>query len=604
MPMDHTAKVAGFPRLLLSAGLALGLLTAGCSRPAPLPPKEPGGVTQPQPTPKEERTVDWWLKQMSVEEKVGQLFWFGLSDNTLSSETEQLIKEGKAGGFVFFARQGNDPVQLRQLTDRMQALTFQHGRPYPGLVISVDHEGGLVQRWTAPFTTWPGNMAIGATRSEAYAEQVAAAMAQELTGIGITMNLSPDSDVNNNPANPVIGIRSFGEDPALVGKLVAAAIKGTQSQKISAVAKHFPGHGDTNTDSHKALPAVNHPWDRLDKVELVPFRSAIAADVDVIMSAHIIFPAVATDGLPATLSPKVLQGLLKDQMGYKGVVVTDAIDTMKAITDNWGLDKSLVMAINAGADALLVTESFGQQGALYNIVLKAVQDGTIPQARLEDAVRRQLTLKAKRGQLPAEGAKAAAPAEASAVLAAVNSEAHRQLALQVGSDALTLVRNKHLPLKLADEKLVLAIGPSYSAKATGTPDVFTALGAGLKAQHANVREVTMDRRPTAAQLESARQLAGQASAIVYSTYNPSDYPEQMAFIKELIAAGKPVIVVATGEPYDLTTLPEIQTYVAAYGYQTPNLQGVGALVFGKAPPKGKLPVSIPNLYPIGHGLSY
>jgi beta-N-acetylhexosaminidase len=601
--MQHTTRVAALPRLLLSAGLALGLLAGGCSKPAPpAPPQQNQGTTQPPA--KEERTVDWWMKQLTVEEKVGQLFWFGLADNTLSQESAQLIKDGKVGGFIFFARQGNDPVQLRQLTDGLQALTFQHGRPMPGLVISVDHEGGLVQRWTSPFTTWPGNMAIGATRSEAYAEQVAAAMAQELTGIGINMNLSPDSDVNNNPANPVIGIRSFGEDPQLVAKLVTAAIKGTQSQNVAAVSKHFPGHGDTNTDSHKALPAVNKTLDQLEKVELVPFRSAIAANVDAIMSAHILFPAVATDGLPGTLSPKVLQGLLKDQLGFKGVVVTDAIDTMKAITDNWGLDKSLVMAINAGADAVLVTESFGKQASLYDLVLKAVKDGTIPQARLDDAVRRQLTLKSNRGLLPAEGAKAPAPVDYKTVLAAVDSEAHRKLALQVGSDALTLVRNKDLPLKLTDNNLVLAIGPSYAAQVTGSPDIFTALGAGLKAEHANTKEVRFDRRPSAAQLDQARQLVAQASAIVYSAYDPRDYPEQIAFIKELVATGKPVIVIATGEPYDLTVLPEVKTYVAAYGYQTPNLQGVGAMVFGKASPKGKLPVSIPNLYPIGHGLSY
>lgn len=576
---------------LLTLALAI-LLMAGCTKPASV-----NNVSRST-----SRDLDWWLKQLTLEEKVGQLFWFGLPDSTLGPETTQLIKEGKAGGFVFFARQGDDPAALRRLTEQMQALTLQRERPTPGLVISVDHEGGLVQRWMT-LTTWPGNMAIGATGSEAYAEQVAAAMAQELKAVGITMNLSPVADVNNNPANPVIGIRSFGEDPQAVGRLVTAAVRGTQSEGISAVVKHFPGHGDTSVDSHKALPSVAQPMERLKAVELVPFQSAIGADVDAVMAGHIIFPAVATDGLPATLSPKVLQGLLKEQMGYEGMVVTDAIDSMKAITDNWGLEHALVMAINAGADAVLVTDSFGRQADLYAAVLTAAKDGRISSERLDDAVRRQLTLKAKRGLLPAEGARPPIPADAAAVAAAVDSEAHRKLALHVGVDALTLVRNHDLPLKLTSDQMLLVIGPSYAAKVTETPGVATALGAGLKAEHPNVQEVTLDRRPTATQAATVRNLAAKASAIVYGVYNGQDYPEQQRLIKELIATGKPVVVVGMGEPYELTVLPQIQTYVAAYGYQIPNLQGVGALLMGKAAPKGRLPVSIPHLYPVGYGLS-
>lgn len=583
------------PKLLLSAALVAGLMTgctAGGDKPKP-PTAQPQQAAKPA-----ERTVDWWLKELSLEEKVGQLFWFGLPDVATTPEAEQLVKDGKVGGFIFFARQGNDPEQLKKLTGRLQQLARERQRPTPGLVISVDHEGGIVQRWGPPyFTTWPGNMAIGATRSEAYAEQVAAAMAQELSSVGVTMNLSPDADVNNNPANPVIGVRSYGEDAELVAKLAAAAIRGTQAQTVSATAKHFPGHGDTAVDSHKAMPSVNHPMERLEKVELLPFRAAMAAGVDVIMTAHVLFPAVETEGRPATLSPKVLQELLKDKMGFKGVVVTDAIDSMKAITDNYGTEKALVMALQAGVDVLLVTDSFAKQASFHAQIVQAVKDGRISEARLTDAVRRNLELKAKRGLLPETGAKPAAPAT-------VNTEANRKLSLQVGADALTLVRNKHLPLKLAPEQTVLAVGPSYSAAVTGTPDVLTALGAGLKDVHPNVKEVTLEKKPSAAKIAAVKEAAKAANVIVYGVYNARNYADHQALIKELIATGKPVIVVGMGEPYDLTTLPEIQTYVAAYGYQTSNLQGIGALLTGKTPPKGKLPVSIPNLYPFGHGLSY
>lgn len=579
---------------LWSALVALVIFT-GCSRPAPPSPPSPPSPPESEAN-QPPRSIDQWLAYLSPAEKVGQLFWFGLQGITPSAEAQELLAEGKAGGFIFFARQGTDPAVLRNLTDQLQQHAAKRERFTPGLLISVDHEGGRVQRFLDDFTPWPSAMAIGATRSEAYAEQVARAMAQELLSIGVNLNLAPVADVNNNPANPVIGVRSFGEDPQLVARMVSATVKGFRDEGLGGVAKHFPGHGDTNVDSHKELPTVGHAVDRLNKVELVPFRAAIAADVDAIMAAHVIFPAVATDGLPATLSPKVLQGLLKQTLGFKGLVVTDAMDTMKAITDHYGVENGLILALQGGADAVLITESFGRQAQLYGLVLKAVQDGRIPKDRLDDAVRRNLSLKARLGLLPGVKSLQRSPAQSDAAQ-------HRRLAQQVGADALTLVRNQHLPLKLNQEQMILALGPSYAAKVNGIDGVATALGAGLKAHHENVQEVTLDYTPAPESLAAARALAAKAAVIVYGLFNGQSYPGHQAFLKELLNSGKPVIVVGMGEPYELTAVPQIQTYVAAYGYQAPNLQGVGALLFGKAPAKGKLPVSIPGLYPLGHGLS-
>lgn len=577
---------ASASRVAVSALLAL-VLAAGCARP-PAPPPESKGPQAPV-------TPDQWVQYLTLEEKVGQMFWIGLPGTTVPAETEAMLRGAKAGGVILFGRQGSDPKGLRDLTGIMQTMVRERERFTPGLLISIDQEGGHVQRLGSPFTAWPGNMAIGATGSAAYAEQVARAMAREMLAAGVNTNLAPDADVNINPENPVIGIRSFGEDPAAVARLVNAAVKGFQAEQVSAVAKHFPGHGDTNLDSHKALPAIPHGMDRLSKVELVPFQSAMEAGVDAIMTAHIIFPAVATDGLPATLSPKVLQGLLRDKLGYQGVVVTDAME-MKAISDHYGVEKGLIMSIQAGADVVLVTESFAQQQSLHAAVVKAVNDGQIPLGRIDDAVRRITALKIKRGLVPGKS-----PPQAQTNV--IGAEDHQQLALKVGADALTLVRNKHLPLKLKPDQQVLAVGPSYAARTSeGVKDV-SALGAGIIPYHENVLEVATDRRPTQAQLDQIRSFAGQAAVIVYGVYNGHKYPEHQAVIKELVASGKPVIVVGMGEPYDLTKLPQIQTYIAAYGYQQPNLQGVGALLFGRAPAKGKLPVSIPDLYPIGHGLS-
>lgn len=655
-------RAAGLPRLLLCFVLVLSLVS-GCtpsgSQPAPSPSGggaapgagqgEPsrgqpgegqtdggqpgggaasgGGAGEPATSPAAiVAAVDAWMEYLTLEEKVGQLFWVGLPGPEVTYESEQLLAEGHVGGYILFARQGSDPAVLSRLNGALQEAAAARERTTPGLIVSVDHEGGLVQRFGPPFTQWPGNMAIGATGSESYAAQAGQAMARELRAIGVNMNLAPDADVNNNPANPVIGTRSFGEDPAQVARLAAAMVQGLQSEGVSAVAKHFPGHGDTAMDSHFDLPLVDHPWERLDQVELVPFRAAIDAGADAIMTAHIIFPAVATDGLPATLSPQVLTGLLKEQMGYQGAVLTDAMDVMKAITDLYGVEQGLIMAIQAGADAVLVTESFGIQRALYGLLLKAVKEGEIPESRIEDAARRVLMLKARRGLLPAlppPGAAAgsggtAAPTTDSPPagipgaplastptpdLSQIGTPEHLALAEQIGADALTLVRSAHLPLVLGPEERVLVIGPGYATRLNRTDGIVTPLGASIKAQHENTWEVTLDRRPASGAIDNARRMAEQAAALVYGVTDGHRYPEHQAFIAELVATGKPVIVVGLGMPYELTAVPQIETYVAAYGYKETNLKGIGPLLFGKAEAKGRLPVSIPDLYPAGHGLS-
>lgn len=553
-------------KLLLAAALPL-LLVAACSRPAPT-------ETPNSPT----RTVDWWVDQLTIEEKVGQLFWFGLPGPDLSPEAATLVKEGKAGGFILFARNGTDPDKLADLTGGLQRLTFERGRPTPGLVISIDQEGGLVERFKAPFTSWPGAMAIGATGNPDRAAQVSRAIAQELKAVGINMNLAPDADVTNNPANPVIGVRSFGSDPAKVGQFVVAAVKGTQEEGVSAVAKHFPGHGDTGTDSHLALPVIQADRKRLDQVELVPFRAAIEANVDAVMVAHISFPALEPDGLPATLSTRIITDLLKTELGFQGLVVTDAIDTMKAVTDHWGKSESFIKAVQAGADALLVTESFGEQARLYDAVLQAARSGQISKERLDDAVRRNLALKAKRGLLPAEGA----PAPVVKHPVNLATEAHWNLARAIGGEALTIVRKGGLPLKLTPEQNLVVVSPSSLAIRSGG---LTDLALSLQDAHANLTEVLIARTPTAEQAAAVRAAASKGAAIVWAV----DSPNQAT--RTLINEIQPTVFVGLGEPFDIATLPTGPAYLAAYGFRQTNLQTVGPVLFGLTEAKGQLPVT-------------
>lgn len=626
---------------LLICSLVLSLLTA-CGRGGPpddaAPGGEPPGVgtepgDRPDPTePPPASAVPGWLAYLTLEEKLGQLFWVGLPGTELTEESRQLLAEGKVGGFIFFGRQGSDPEVLRRLTGELQAAAAARDRAAPGLVIAVDHEGGLVQRFGPPFTQWPGAMTLGAAGSAAYAEAMGRAMARELRAVGVNMNLAPVADVNNNPANPVIGTRSFGEEPGLVAEMAAALAAGMQEEGVSAVAKHFPGHGDTAVDSHLDLPVISHDRERLDRVELVPFRAAIDAGIDAIMAAHIVFPAVAQDGRPGSLSPDVLTGLLKEELGFAGVAMTDAMNGMAAITDYYGVDEGLVLAVQAGADVVMVTESFGGQQALYEHLLQAVQEGRIPESRIDDAAGRVLALKERRGLLPplpgAAGAggahTAAGDGDPGAALVApahqalaeqigvpahqtlaeqIGAPAHQALAEQIGADALTLVRNAHLPLSLTPDEQIVVIGPAYARPLDGPEGVVTALGASIRDLHANTAEVALGWDPDPEAVGRARSLAEGAAVVVYAVSDGHDAPAHRALMAELIAAGKPVIVVGLGMPYELTAVPEIETYVAAYGFRDANLKGIGPLLFGRAQARGRLPVAIPGHYPAGHGLS-
>ncbi|MFW6229939.1 MAG: glycoside hydrolase family 3 protein, partial [Halanaerobium sp.] len=287
--------------------------------------------------------MDRRIAAMSLEEKVGQLFQVGFSGSTVNDEIKDLIENYHIGGVIYFSRNIKNPAQTAELSNNLQQLALDSGSGFP-LFISADQEGGTVTRLKGA-THFPGNMALGAAQSKNLTEKVAQATASELKNLGINVNLAPVLDVNNNPANPVIGVRSFGEDPELVAELGMSYIKGLQSEGITATAKHFPGHGDTDTDSHLDLPIIKHQRSRLDEVELYPFKKAIEAGVDSIMTAHVYFPAIEKEeGIPATLSKSVLTDLLRDELKFEGLIITDCME-MNAIVNTFGTVEGAVRTI-------------------------------------------------------------------------------------------------------------------------------------------------------------------------------------------------------------------------------------------------------------------
>ncbi|OWR27418.1 beta-N-acetylhexosaminidase [Saccharibacillus sp. O23] len=333
---------------------------------------------------------------MDLQSKLGQMLLGGFDGTKMTTEAMKLIAAYRTGGIIYFSRNVSSPGQLADLTRELQEAAAANG--VPPLWISIDQEGGMVARITEGVTLMPGQMAIAAAGSAQEAYRAAYVSGSELRRIGINLNYAPVLDVNNNPLNPVIGVRSFGESPEAAAEFGAAAVRGYQDAGVAATAKHFPGHGDTDVDSHLDLPTVPHDRARMDKVELVPFKRAFAEGVDAVMSAHIYFPALEKEKLPVTLSPAVLTGLLREELGFEGIITTDCME-MNAIAEHYGVAEASVLAVLAGADQILVSHRSDRQGAALAALEAAVHEGRISEARIDDSVRRLLRMKWKRGIL-------------------------------------------------------------------------------------------------------------------------------------------------------------------------------------------------------------
>jgi beta-N-acetylhexosaminidase len=327
------------------------------------------------------------MSMREMRRQAGQLAIAGFAGHSIPQDLRLLAREFDLGGIILFARNVEAPEQVADLAREAQSLA----KELP-LWVSTDQEGGRVARLKSPFTLWPPLLTLGRSGDAQLAERCARALAAELRAVGISLDYTPVLDVLTNSKNPVIGDRALSERAEDVATLGTAIIRTLQDEGIAACGKHFPGHGDTSTDSHHELPVVEHPPDRLERVELVPFRAAIAADVASIMTAHVLIPALDEER-PATLSPRIIEGLLKKELGYRGLVVTDDLD-MQAISAKYGTAEAVVSAIGAGCDAVLLcgTDQEVQAGAI-EAVIHAVEDGTLPYQRVEDALSRQRRVK-------------------------------------------------------------------------------------------------------------------------------------------------------------------------------------------------------------------
>lgn len=556
-----------------------------------------GGVKTP---PARARDLDELMATMTLEQKVGQMVMAGFPGYTVGSEATQLIRQHHVGGVILFARNVRDEAQVASLNRSLQQLAQGSGAKIP-LFIATDQEGGIVARLRNDTVVMPGGMALGAAGSPELAYEAGRSTARQLLAVGVNMNFAPVVDVNNNPANPVIGIRSIGEDPQLVAELGAAFIRGQQAEGVISTAKHFPGHGDTDTDSHIALPRVDHPRERLDQVELVPFRAAIEAGVDSIMTAHVTFPSVdPTPGLPATLSHRTLTGLLREELGHEGLIVTDAME-MQAITANFGIAEAAVRAVEAGADMVLVAWPSDWYDAVRVIqaLLAAARSGRISEERIDASVERILRLKFDRGLFDAE------PPSAAEVAERVGRPEDQALALEIARAAVTVVKDSQGAIPLEPQQIgrVLVVTPQLSdltqAEERGTSR--STLGNVVRQRVPAAQEMVISTNPNATERTQVLAAARSVDTIIIGTYRANQ--NQALLVNDLRRLGKRLIVVALREPYDLLRFPEVPTYVTTYGYLPVHMEALGDVLFGDVPAKGRLPVSLPGLFDLGHGLT-
>jgi beta-N-acetylhexosaminidase len=427
----------------------------------------------------------------------------------------------------------------------------------------------------------PGAMAIGATGEPLLAEATAAATAKLLLSVGINMNLAPVADVNINPDNPVIGVRSYGEDPQAVSRFVAAAVRGCQAAGALATVKHFPGHGDTETDSHLALPVIRHQRERLESVELAPFRAAIAAGAGAIMSAHILFAAVARDGRPATLSGDVLTGLLRGELGFDGLIATDCME-MSAIVANYGSGEAAALAVRAGADLVLVSHTPERQRESYRAILAAVRSGDIPAEQVAASVRRILAAKQRYA------------AAAGAPLTRDQLAEQSRLALSIARRAVTVIRDSGNVLPLtARRPLCVAVGESAATKAESGPDE-PAIAAAMSSHWPDLCHSTVKDDGTG--LDRALAALADCDALIIAVAGLSAFPQRLVAAQRLLSsAGEhriPVVTVACRAPYDALALSAASTLIASFDARPASLAAAAEVIAGQRVPTGQVPVTL------------
>ena len=606
------------------------------------------------------------VSNMTLEEKLGQMIMpdFRMwqeegakepSDLTeINSEVAEVIDKYDLGGVILFAENVKEISQTTTLIHDLQEVAINDEDGNLPLLITLDQEGGIVTR-LGEGTNLPGNMALGATRSEKSSYDAGYVIGKELNALGVNVDFAPVLDTNNNPENPVIGVRSISSNPELVGKLGKNIAKGIQDQGVAATAKHFPGHGDTATDSHYGLPMVDKSIEELRETELKPFKIAIENGIDMIMTAHIQFPQIEKDtfiskkdgsqiSIPATLSDDIIKGFLREDMEYDGVVITDAMN-MKAISDHFGELESTKMAINAGIDIILMptilrnNEDVKKLDYIVNGILDSIKSGEIKEEEITDSAERIVKLKIDRGIIDLKNNNASLEEKIKKAKKTVGSVENRNIERRISEEAITITKNEEniLPLNPKEGEKVLLIAPNesqiHSMKFGINRLIHENSLNNIKLDTYEYNNIGIIDDVLKEKIESSdyiivASLSSNANHLKPGAWN-RDLPRSVIDYGNKL--NKDTVLISLRNPYDLAAYDNAKAQVVAYGFKGmdptegdtlfptkssgPNIPASMGVVFGAVEPKGKLPVDIPSLnndgtmntevnyYDYGHGIT-
>ncbi|MFC0302137.1 beta-N-acetylhexosaminidase [Virgibacillus soli] len=531
-----------------------------------------------------------------IHKKIGQLMVVGFNGKKVTPEIRKLIREYHVGGIILFGRNIGTPEEVFNLTRELQLEAKNAGHERP-LFICIDQENGVVRRLGEGTTIFPGAMLLGATGRSENAYITGLATGRELKALGINWNLAPVADINNNPDNPVIGVRSYGETPELVSDFAKQAMKGMNDAGVMTTLKHFPGHGDTAVDSHLDLPVINHDMERLMNVELKPFIACIEQGADTVMTSHVYFPAIEDQkNVPATLSNKVITGLLRNKIGFDGVVTTDCME-MNAISEGIGTAEGSVQALQAGVDLIMVSHLQTRQYESINAINAAITSGDIEMEVLDGAYERVMQLKDKYlswADIPFHEQKVSEYLKS----AGVGSNLHRAESYEIYKQGISILKNEsHLiPIKKDGHDRILVVYPknNYAMMVEDKRYATFSLGKAVKECYESTEIVEVSNPPTEKEISEVQTMAGEYDIVVVGTLTVQANDAQTKLVNAIYNHNKNVIVIATRSPYDIAYLPDVPVYINTYEFTYPALETAAKAIFGDVNVKGKSPVTIPN----------
>lgn len=521
------------------------------------------------------------LDSLTLEQRIGQMFMVTLHGAQITEVGQTFLEQWQPGSVVMFTSNIGTPAALTRLTNAYQQ-TMQDIGAVP-LLIAIDHEGGLVQRLMEGFTQLPGPLILtGAGRTD-MPYNVGSMVAEELSAIGVNMNLAPVADLETFRENPVIRLRSYGNNPQVSGEAIAKYVQGLQDGGVLATLKHFPGHGDTREDSHGELPIVRLDRERLESVEIEAFRHGIEAGAEVVLVAHIWYSALEPQpGLPASLSPNIITGILREQLGYDGIVMTDAID-MSAVDLNFSYEQAVTQAVQAGVDIITAGPSIGLplQERMMQALLDAVHRGEISEERINESVRRILSVKERYGLFDWQ------PLDPAGADQRINAEAHATVIddLFKAGTAIAYDRNNLLPLTPERSAAIIFLATRYQIQHE------------CSTYGGNIRWVGISDSPSRDEIGWAAEAANQSDVAVVFTQNAIYTTEQQDLVNAL--PQEKTVAVALFSPYDWTTYPNVAAYMTTNSPMRPAVPAACALLFGAIPAQGQLAVTLAPELPAG-----